>query len=475
MDDIIQKLQMLRDETIPLRPIYEPYNEQAKALVDKFHWALNLPEDRPTSVEKQKLVVCGFLAAAQRAFSLSDKGKNFPDAVAISSNRDWWSQYPFAGYEIAQQVQKALVAGDFVELVELTGLRHFWRDEEDKLRWLGTMRTFFLNDNILHIDDFVEAEFIETGRPTVLVGVEETRGKRIARKLIKRRKPKMKLQELRKTFGKAYTVASMEVEGLNTFWNEHPLALPQLGNGVRRYVASATRVYHDGRLDSGGRFFGAWTGMNSSYRLQCTIDGERLAEVDLNASQPTLFSAMVGMPMKVGGMWEDLYSHILEAVDLTSIDADDDEVTRRGKIKQVTMEVIGTGNPDKRKEADYGDYTFADGEFTRYRRGLLTVVPALYSLDADYMNGSGYVSYHEAQIMMLTLHQLKSMGIPAYPIHDCLLVKEKDVETATNAYRETIRSYVKEYGKGGIDITVPVSIERNDEDKQRIVGYYSSS
>ena len=64
MDDIIQKLQMLRDETIPLRPIYEPYNEQAKALVDKVHWALNLTDDRPTSVEKQKLVVCGFLAAA---------------------------------------------------------------------------------------------------------------------------------------------------------------------------------------------------------------------------------------------------------------------------------------------------------------------------------------------------------------------------------------------------------------------------
>jgi hypothetical protein len=34
---------------------------------------------------------------------------------------------------------------------------------------------------------------------------------------------------------------------------------------------------------------------------------------------------------------------------------------------------------------------------------------------------------------------------------------------------------VKEYGKGGIDITVPVSIVRNDEDKQRVVGYYSSS
>ena len=469
MEEDIRNLQSLRDETVPLRPLYQPYNDQAKALVDAVHSTLNIPNSRPTSIETQKTIVSGFLAAAQRAFS-HDQGY-----VAISSNTNWWSQYPDAGHTIAMQVQKALVDGEYIELIEHTGQRHWWLDEEDKKRSMGLMTTYALNESILHIDGFVEAEFIETGRPTVLVGIAETDGQKFYRRQNNRRKPKMLQRDVRKTFGKAYTVNTLEVEGLNTFWKKHPLALPQLGNGVRCYAACATRIFHQGSLHDGGRYYGAWTSMNSSYRLQCTIDDEPVAEIDLNASQPTLFSSMMGMKMEVGGMWEDLYTYALEAVDLTGIDTEDDEGTRRGKIKQVTMEVIGTGNPDKRQEADYSDYSFADGEFTKYRRGLLTVVPALYLLDADYMNGAGYISYHEAQIMLLTLHHLKSMGIPAYPIHDCLLVKEKDVETATNVYRETIRSYVKEYGKGGIDITVPVSIERNGEEKQRIVGYYSNS
>jgi hypothetical protein len=282
-------------------------------------------------------------------------------------------------------------------------------------------------------------------------------------------------RDVRKTFGKAYTVNTLEVEGLNTFWKKHPLALPQLGNGVRGYAACATRIFHQGSLQDGGRYYGAWTSMNSSYRLQCTIDDEPVAEIDLNASQPTLFSSMMGMKMEVGAMWEDLYTYALEAVDLNDLDIEDDDNPRRGKIKQVTMELIGTGNSHKRQEADDSSYTFVDGEFARYRNGLVKVVPALHFLDTDYFNGAGYISYHEAQMMTLALHQLKGMGIPAYPVHDCLLVKNSNVDDALNVYRETIRDYIKEEGKGSLDITVPVSIERSGEEKERIVGYYTNS
>ena len=76
-------------------------------------------------------------------------------------------------------------------------------------------------------------------------------------------------------------------------------------------------------------------------------------------------------------------------------------------------------------------------------------------------------------MMMLTLHQLKDMGVVAYPVHDCLLVKDKEVDTALNVYRETIRGYIKEYGHGSVDILVPVSVERIGQAKQRVVGLYS--
>lgn len=40
-----------------------------------------------------------------------------------------------------------------------------------------------------------------------------------------------------------------------------------------------TRVFHDGRLDSGGRLYGPWTGMDQkSHRLYCTIDDAPVVE-----------------------------------------------------------------------------------------------------------------------------------------------------------------------------------------------------
>ena len=72
MADNVERLQALQDDTVPLRPVYEPYNTAAITLVDLVHQALDLATDRPTSVEKQKVVVCAFLAAAQRAFSKED-------------------------------------------------------------------------------------------------------------------------------------------------------------------------------------------------------------------------------------------------------------------------------------------------------------------------------------------------------------------------------------------------------------------
>ena len=471
MADNIERLQSLRDDTVPLRPVYEPYNAAANTLVDLVHQSLDLATDRPTSVERQKVVVCSFLATAQRAFSKED------GAVAIASKAEYWSHYPLVGVDIIKQVTKALVTGDFIKPVEDTGRRAFWTDEDGKQRSIGLMRIYTLNESLLTLDGFVDSEFIETGRPTIQVGIAETKAAKYYRKLNKRRKPKMTKDDMRKTFGKPYGVATLGVESLNTFWREHPLALPQIGNGVRGYAACATRVFHDGALDRGGRYYGAWTTLNSEYRLQSTIDGEPLAEIDLNASQPTLFSSMLGMRMYVGGMWEDLYAIVASHVDLTDIDVEDDNTTKRNKLKQVTVELIGTGNAFKRQEAEGGRFTFKDGEYARYRNALTKVVPALHQLqntnDGGYYNGSGFISFHEAQMMMLTLQKLKDMGVVAYPVHDCLLVKDKEVDTALNVYRETIRNYIKEHGHGSVDILVPVSVERIGEAKQRVVGLYS--
>jgi len=467
VEDKQQKVAELRADVIPVKPIYEPYNQAAKDVVDLVFSQLKLTESRPTSIAKQKIVIASILAITQKAFNKVD------GVIAIPSNNNYWSEFPHVGKDIVYRVRDALVEAGFITFIPETGKVHFWDGDDGSLKSMGLLSCYDLDDSLSHLKGFVDAEFVETGRATVLVSVPETRGQRILRERNNKRREKMKKEEVLKAYGKAYTIHHMEVERLLKFWSEHPLALPPLDNGFVSYAACATRVFHDGRLDSGGRFYGAWTPMSSAYRLQGTIDGEPLAEVDLNASQPTLFSSMVGIPLKIGkGMWEDLYEHILDKVDLTDVDVDDDKHTRRAKAKQVTVEVIGSGNHNKSGAAADGKNDFALGEYARYRNALIDVVPALRELDAEYKNGAGYISFHEAQIMTLTLLYLRDKGVVAYPIHDCLLVKDKEAMIAADAYRQCVRAYIKEYGEGDVDVTVPVSIERKDQDKERITGYY---
>lgn len=73
---------------------------------------------------------------------------------------------------------------------------------------------------------------------------------------------------------------------------------------------SATRTYHNGNFDSGGRWYGGWTSLTRETRKHLTIDGEPVVEVDLNASLLTLMSCITAQPMQCGDTWEDAYAAV---------------------------------------------------------------------------------------------------------------------------------------------------------------------
>jgi hypothetical protein len=225
----------------------------------------------------------------------------------------------------------------------------------------------------------------------------------------------------------------------------------------------------------GGRYYGAWTNLKGDYRLQSTIDGEPIVSIDLNASQPTLFNALMGVKMNLGDSWYDLYG---EAVSDLAKSVDDYEPLRN-KIKQVAVEIIGTGNPFKDKPAKAGKCVFDEetNEYSVIRKRLLGVAPALMFMDNAYHNGAGFISYHEAEMMTLVLHRLMAFSIPAYPVHDCLMVKASHQEEAMTVLRNTIQAYIIAHCKQNkrpniISLVVPVSIESNGKKKARIKGYY---
>ena len=460
-------------DVVPFKPVWQPYNQTAITLLDTVIKSLPHVPTTPSRFDKYKMVVGSFLALAQTV-SWRENG-----ALTIPKHRDNWSEYPSVGATMMEYVRQELEEAQFITQVARSGQRHFYKDDDGKLQWVGIQALYTLSDSLYNLEGFTDAEWIEVGRPTVLVSKFESFASKKMRQEQGLRKPKMNLKKVKSTFGRAYSVASKDVKRLNTFWREHPLALPPLGNHAQQYTSCATRIYHDGAMDCGGRYYSGYTNFNTQFRLQSKIDGEEIVEIDINASQPTLFSSLMGMRIEVGKTWKDLYTEIIASNEnLKGLDEPED--LKRKKLKQVAVEIIGTGNPTKIAPAATGDLIFSDkfDEYGWYRNQLIRSVPALNLLNQNYLNGSGFVSYHEAEIMAATLTALMDLGIVAYPMHDCLILKKSNKDIGVETYRKTINEYILSHCKSNnrqeISIIVPVSIEELNKDKVRLHGSYNS-
>ena len=192
----------------------------------------------------------------------------------------------------------------------------------------------------------------------------------------------------------------------------------------------------------------------------------------------TLTGGIISSQYGLFGLAPYMADIIKSNVNLKEID-ESEEIKRR-KLKQVTVEIIGSGNPTKVAPAATGDLNFSKepDEYGWYRNQLLRSVPALNLLNQNYLNGSGFVSFHEAEIMAATLKALMDLDVVAYPMHDCLIVKKSNQEIGVKTYRNTITDYILNYctknNKNKISISVPVSIEELGKDKLRLHGSYNS-
>ena len=114
---------------------------------------------------------------------------------------------------------------------------------------------------------------------------------------------------------------------------------------------------------------------------------------------------------------------------------------------------------------------------------LLEVIPALYRLEpryngngfpTGYINGAGFLAFHESEIMLLVLETLREHhSIPAYPVHDCLLVKVSDWESAYVTFVQTISTYVENLT--GTQVIVPITREGGGLPKTTFRGVYDCS
>ena len=454
-----------------LRPVWLPFNDVASKVVADLAEQLGFPTSGPKA-KRYEVVVASFLKSVQSIARSPNSSK--PYYLGVHRRASAWSLFPMVGKDVAPRAIDRLVELFGAQFVEGSGDSGLFKDENGK--WAKDPRmTMYRIDLSSLPEGLADARFVQVGLPTVKVNKAETRKQRDKRNLQKQAKPFLSDKQCKELFGDAHTAAESRVEALNKFWLQHPLIMPS-GHSA----ASATRVYHDGRVDAGGRLYGAWTGLDKdTERLFCTIDGEPICEIDIKASQPTLFSSLLGCRLgglKKGGQWWDVYADLsrLGSVNHWWTVVDDtidviEQIERNRKVaKAVVMELIGSGNSLKSRATD--DLVKETGLMAKgwdsFRERLVQVVPALEELEArydkqgaveGYLNGAGFLSYHESEMMMLTLEQLGQVGIPAYPVHDCLIVKTKDAKVAAKTFREVIHQYCKKMN--GLEVLVPLSVE----------------
>ena len=323
------------------------------------------------------------------------------------------------------------------------------------------------------------ARFIEVGRPLVKVNKAETRQQKNRRKAQKLSKPFLNDKAAKGVDEAAHTASESRMQALNDYWRKHNLELP---NG--HAAASATRVFHDNRFDAGGRIYGGWTGLDQkSKRLHCKIDGEPVVEIDIRASQPTLLSSLLGHKLGSLGLmeeWDDVYGELSRLVNVhhlwTIIDNKIDKIElikqNRNVAKAVVMALIGSGLPLKSKATSelVKEFGLTPEGWSLFRNRLVETVPALNDLEPrydqkghldGYINGSGFLSYHESEMTLRTVEALIEHDVPAYSVHDSLIVRVSDAVVAAKVFRQTIHDYCKQLS--GLEVLVPLSVSVADD------------
>jgi hypothetical protein len=452
------------------RPVWLPFNDTSKEVVSALVEHFGYPTTGPKA-DKYVVVVSSLLKATQVLLRSNDK--RLPTYLGIQRKASAWSQFPLVGRDISKKVIDNFLGHFDGRLVEGSGTSGLHQDEQGKWRKDPTMSMYTLRLETLHAE-LSEARFIEVGRPNVKVNKAESRQQKKRRIAQVGSKPFHNNKAAKAIDEDAYTSSQSRIQSLNNFWAKHPLVLPS-GHAA----ASVTRVFHDGRLDSGGRLYGSWTGMDQkSHRLHCTIDDAPVVEIDINASQPTLLSSLLGYKLGglgKGGEWFDVYNELSRLAMTGFLMTKQDDNIRlldlikhnRTVAKGVVMALIGTGSSIKPKATPElaKDLGLTHEGWIKFRDQLVATVPAFNDLEPrydkkgqldGYINGPGFLSYHESEMMLSTLEHLMTAGIPAYSVHDSLIVKVGDATIAAKVFRQTIHDYCKQLS--GIEVLVPLSV-----------------
>lgn len=178
-----------------------------------------------------------------------------------------------------------------------------------------------------------------------------------------------------------------------------------------RYLS---RIFNNGSLEQGGRWYGHWSqGLSKKRRGQITIGGDPVELLDYGASHLGILYAWAGVPLD-----GDPY-------DVPGIE--------RSEAKLGLLIAINAASPRRAMMALAGQFALKDGLPTdsfppgpyRTRAGhVLRAIKARHPAIADsFCSGAGvHLQFHEAEVLTCVMGLARQRGIVCLPVHDELIV-----------------------------------------------------
>ncbi len=212
-------------------------------------------------------------------------------------------------------------------------------------------------------------------------------------------------------------------------------------------------LYRINKDEFGKRLYHLFSNVPKEFRKQIKIDGEKVVEIDITASQPSFLCLLFekGSRLKfVKGIFEkynneryisivkeyrmDVYKYM--AVNLKGKEFENDPIVRVNMKKLFFQLVFGDPKDKvgKLKRKDICDLLFGS-EFYKFLCDLAKLDLEV-GLDANYKNLAYLLQSTESKFLNYVMDEMGD--IPFLPMHDSLLVKKSDSKSVKQLFKKMI-------------------------------------
>jgi len=391
-----------------ISPLVEPADNMTLKKVVQLLSDLGFTKERPSSQTKLRVLMSSFLMQAMR-LEVRAQRKGSERIIGIPHNEVYWRKRSQVGYKIALRFKD--------KLVEAGWIKHHVQASINLYHGDGNCHGYLVADFVAPFGRDLQFQ------STNLIYESSTSASD------KRTED---------------TENDPRVRALWARWKERPL----LYKGNQMFTAP--RRFNDLEHKRGGRFYGPWTNMKLEDRLECTILGEPVSEVDVSGMHVTLLSCITG-DIPFSEVFSDAYSC---------------DYDNRSQVKAIINETIGSGTW---KHYTVGglikDAGVTQEAFTEIRKAFIEPhFTCLKGLQKGVLDSHALV-YHESEIMLRVAEQIVD---PVFILHDCLICQSRTAQDVGHLMQDIFVQYCRE--QGWTPVRPAYSIEAQRAGKRYVEG-----